>query len=120
MGKEQAADLFIGPASGCCGPGIPDMAYGTEQYYPEYQAPIGTPCGEYYGGGTYDRNNPHIYYRRYTGGLAIVNSGSLPRASELARLPAGKVYTDLEARPITNPLVVNSNDAYVLLTSSGC
>ena len=120
MGREQAAEVFIGPASGCCVSGTPDMAYGTEQLHPEYKAPIGTACAEYFGGGSYDPYNPHIYYRKFTGGLSVVNSGSLPRTYELARLPAGKVYSDLMGRQITNPLKVNSNDAYVLLTSSGC
>lgn len=119
MGNEQAADLFVGPATGCCTAGTPDMAYGTEQYHPEYTAPIGTPCAEYYR--ETNTLSPHIYYRRFTGGFVIVNSGSLPAAYEYARLPAGKIYTDLEKRPITPTMKVNSNDAYVLLTTSnGC
>jgi hypothetical protein len=110
MGNQTAASLFVGNIKG----------YGSEQYHPEYNAPIGVPCGAYYGGATYDSANSQIYYRRFSGGLVVVNAGSLPRASEVAHLPANHAYTDLENRTLTNPLAVSSNDAYVLLTTNGC
>jgi hypothetical protein len=73
-----------------------------------------------YGGASYDVNNPQMYYRRFAGGLVVVNSGSLPRASETATLPANHTYTDIEGRAVTNPLTVNSNDSYVMTTTNGC
>jgi hypothetical protein len=113
MGNEQAADLYVSPNNN---PGTD----GAEQYHPEYQTQIGSPCGEYYGGPSYDPSSPQIFYRKFSSALIIVNSGSLPRTSETAHLPLGHAYTDLEGRAIGNPLVVNSNDARVLLTSNGC
>ncbi|MBC5825072.1 MAG: hypothetical protein GIX02_09665 [Candidatus Eremiobacteraeota bacterium] len=114
MGNEQGAALFTTPNNG------PGVGYGMEQYHPEYKSNLGTPCAQYYGGPGYDANNPDIYYRRFNGGLAVVNSGSKSKTSELATLPAGHTYTDIENRTVSNPLAVNSNDAYVLLTSNGC
>lgn len=110
MGNEGAAYMYVAPSK-----------YGSEQYYPEYGTMLGNACGPYFGGPAYDAASPHVYYRRFTGGIAVVNSGSLPRASELAHLPSGKAYVDIEQRSVTNPLAVASNDAYVLVTSqNGC
>ena len=110
MGNEGTARLFVGNTNG----------YGAEQYHSEYATNYGAACGEMYGGASYNAANPQIYYRRFANAIVIVNSGSLPRASELATLPAGHTYKDLEGRTVTNPLTVASNDAYVLLTTNGC
>lgn len=110
MGNDGAAGLFVGNS----------YSYGAEQYHAEYAAPIGTPCAAYYGGPNYSSTNPNIYYRRFSGGMVVVNSGSLPRTYEYATLPTNHTYTDLEHRTISKPLPVNSNDGYVLLTTNGC
>jgi len=110
LGDTSSARLFVGNSPG----------YGAEQYHTEYATNFGAPCATYYGGATYDASNPNIYYRKFVNALVVVNPGSLPRASEVAHLPAGHTYTDLEHRTVTNPLTVNSSDAYVLLTTSGC
>jgi hypothetical protein len=102
MANEGGADLFITPDVG-----------GSEQNYPEYSAQLGKPCSAYSGG-------PHIYMRRYSGGLVVLNSGSLPAASESATLPSNHTYTDIDGRKVVNPLSVASNDGYVLLTGNGC
>lgn len=113
LGNEGSADLFVGGHNG------PD-GYGAEQYFSEYNVPLGAACGSMYGGAGYDARNPHIYYRRFAHGMAVVNSGSLPVLSERATL-LSHTYTDMEGRPVANPLTVNSNDAYVLTTSAnGC
>lgn len=109
MGNNGNALLYV--TSGGYGSG----GYGREHYFPEYQTNIGAPCGSYYG----DSTSPHIFYRKYFNGLAVVNSGSLPVPYELATLPAGRTYRDIEGRAVSNPLAVASNDAYVLLTSPG-
>lgn len=115
MGNEQGAYLYVTPTN------TSGSGYGSEQYHTEYTAPVGQACGEMFGGPSFDAANPHIYYRRFTKGFVVVNSGSLPVASERARLPAGIHYTDIEGRAITNPLVVKSNDAFVLTTTTvGC
>lgn len=102
MANEGGADLFITPDVG-----------GSQEDFPEYSASLGTPCGEYSGG-------PYIYMRKYTGGLVVLNAGSLPAASENATLPANQTYHDIDGRPVTNPLSIKSNDGYVLTTSDGC
>jgi hypothetical protein len=110
MGNEQGAALFVSPNDG----------YGEDQLHKEYSIAVGAPCGDYYGGATYDPANPQIYYRKFANALIVVNSGSLPRMSEIAHLPVGHAYKDLEGRSLSNPLTVGSNDAYVLLTTRGC
>jgi hypothetical protein len=109
MGNEGNADLYVNANNG------KGYGYGAEQYHQEYATQIGPPCSAMYG----DPNSPQIYYRRFENGFVIVNSGS--SAPEQARLPANHSYTDLEGRPVTNPMSVNSDDAYVLLTpGNGC
>jgi hypothetical protein len=110
LGNQGMARLFVGNANG----------YGAEQYHSEYATNFGTPCGAYYGGASYDSANPDIYYRRFSNAIAVVNAGSTTRTSELAHLPAGHTYRDLEGRAIGNPLTVASADAYVLMTTNGC
>ncbi|MBC5826070.1 MAG: hypothetical protein GIW99_00005 [Candidatus Eremiobacteraeota bacterium] len=114
MANEQGAALFVTPDNG------PGSGYGMEQYHAEYKSALGAPCADYYGGSGYDSKNPDIYYRRFNGGLVVVNSGSRSKTSELASLPSGHKYTDIDGRPLTNPLSVNANDAYVLLAPNGC
>lgn len=110
LGNEGKAYLMVSPSNG----------YGSEQYHPEYATNVGRPCGKYYGGSGYDAQNPHLYYRKFSNAIVVVNSGSFTRPSELAHLSAGKTYADLGGRPVALPLTVNSADAYVLLTSNGC
>ncbi len=102
MANEGGADLFITPSTG-----------GMDNNFPEYGTRLRAPCEEYHGG-------PFMYYRRYSGGLVVLNSGSLPALHMQAALPANHNYTDVDGRKITNPLDVASNDGYVLLTSNGC
>jgi hypothetical protein len=106
MGNQGAALLFTGA-------GFP---YGGEQYHPEYETDVGAPCGSYYA----DPSNRAIFYRRFANAFVVVNAGSLPHSYEYARLPAGHTYRDLEGRAVQNPLPVNSQDGYVLMTSKGC
>lgn len=113
MGNEQGAYLYTAPNN------LPGVGYGAEQWHHEYSTNLGTPCAEMYGGPAYDPANPHVYYRRFANGIAVVNSGSLPVTSENATLPANLTYTDIEKRAISNPLPVASNDAYVLTTAAG-
>ncbi len=110
MGNEGALYLMVSPSNG----------YGSEQYHREYATDIGAPCGRYYGGPRYDARNPHVYYRKFSHAIAIVNSGSFTRPSEMAHLSAAKSYVDLDGRPVALPLVVNSAEGYVLRTANGC
>lgn len=105
MGNEGAAALFVTPGNG----------YGSEQYHAEYasvDAKMGLPCGRYYS------TSSRLYYRKFRGGLVVVNSGGAGTLS--ANLPQHS-YSDLTGRPVTNPLAVPSADAYVLFTgANGC
>jgi hypothetical protein len=107
LGNENAASLFVTPHTG----------YGVETYYhPEYAAAnTGSPCGEFYGGSS---TAPALYYRKFANALVIVNAGGY--GTEKAALPSGHTYTDLEGRPVSNPLSVAANDGYVLKTTNGC
>jgi len=107
LGNENAASVFVTPHKG----------YGVETYYhPEYaSANLGAPCAEYYGGSV---ATPAIFYRKFANALVVVNAGG--HGTELAPLPSGHAYSDLEGRPISNPLSVAANDGYVLLTVNGC
>ncbi|HKU67249.1 MAG TPA: putative glycoside hydrolase [Candidatus Baltobacteraceae bacterium] len=102
MANEGRAYMYMSPSTG-----------GQEHNYPEYDAKIGTPCGPYSGG-------PYIYYRKFSGGLVVLNSGSLPATAVNAALPSGHSYADIDGRSVTNPLSIASSDGYVLLTSNGC
>ncbi len=110
IGNEGSAYLMVSPSNG----------YGSEQYHPEYATNVGTPCGKYFGGAGYDKQNPNVYYRKFSNAIVVVNSGSFTRPSELARLSARKSYLDLTGRPVSLPLAVDSADGYVLLTTNGC
>jgi hypothetical protein len=102
MANQGRAYMYMSPAVG-----------GDEHNYPEYSAKLGAPCGAYYGG-------PHIYYRKFQNGLVVLNSGSLPAASESAQLPSGHTYKDIDGRAVTNPLNVASSDGYIMTTANGC
>ncbi|HEY5096352.1 MAG TPA: hypothetical protein VII69_14665 [Candidatus Eremiobacteraceae bacterium] len=108
MGKEQAAALYVGQ----------NGMYGKENYYPEYDAKIGQACAAMYGGPDdpwYRGEN--IYFRKYSGGMAIVNvNDSLPYSVVLPK----KSYRDIEGRTITSPLTLQPNSGVVLMTSDGC
>jgi hypothetical protein len=102
MSDQGGQDMYVSP-----GPG------GSQENFPEYSVRLGQPCEDFHGG-------PYLYERRYSGGLVLVNSGSLPAAFVDASLPDNHTYTDIEGRKVTNPLPVASSDAYVLTTTNGC
>lgn len=109
IGNNGNADLFT------VGPNGVGQGYGAEQYYQEYGINFGNPCpaGVLNGG----VNNPDIYYRAYTNGLAIVNAGNT--RTETMTLPNHQ-YTDIENQTISgNTVSVNPNSAYVLTTNGG-
>ncbi|MDP9111682.1 MAG: hypothetical protein M3M96_08630, partial [Candidatus Eremiobacteraeota bacterium] len=104
VGNEGGSGMFVGNSN----------SYGSEQYLPQYQAQVGAPCGGYYG----DPQSPAIYYRSFANALVVVSGGS--SSTQYAHLPANHTYVDLMGRPVSNPMLVASGDAYVLLTTNGC
>ncbi len=108
MGKEQAAALYVGSNS----------MYGKENFYPQYGAAIGTPCAPMYGG----PSDPHysgedVYFRKYSGGFAVVNVSA--KKTYVVSLPKS-AYSNIEGGYVRSPLTIVPNTGYVLLTSNGC
>ncbi|HET7813919.1 MAG TPA: hypothetical protein VFL13_06060 [Candidatus Baltobacteraceae bacterium] len=103
LGNEQAASLFASTHYG----------YGVETFLPEYNTPIGAPCGEYYTG-----TSSALLYRKFANALVVVNAGGSGTLS--AALPSTHAYIDLEGRAVTRPLTLAPNDGYVLKTTNGC
>lgn len=100
LGNNGGAGLFVSPKGGA-----------IYTYRSEYSRTYGTPCGGYV-------SNNNLLSRQFANGFAVVNYGT---AAQSIQLPAGHTYTDIENRPVTNPLMVNTTDAYMLLTSgNGC
>jgi hypothetical protein len=103
MGNEGRASLFITP-----GP------YGTVVNFPQIStvnSRLGTACARY------TAVAANVYARKFSGGLVLVNPGTVAIG-----VPLAHVYTDLMGRSVTaNALTVGPADAYVLFTSSnGC
>ena len=98
LGNEGGLLLWVGGA----------QQYGTLQYYSQYDAPIGKPCGSVSGG-------PAVYTRSFSGGLVVVNGTSSPQTYSL---PSGHSYHDLVGRSTASSLRLGPNDAYVLLSST--
>ena len=106
LGNEGGAGLFMSPSGG--------QKY---SYYPEYaQVKLGTPCGEYF----LPAGTSLTYARQFSNGYVVVNNNVLGGPTENVTLP-NHAYTDMEGRPVTNPLPVAPLDGYVLSTSgNGC
>lgn len=101
LGNNGAASLFVSP-----------HVYGVEEWYPEYQTLTGAACGAYYSGSV-----AGVYYRKFQNALVVVNSSA---ATQSLPLLTGHSYTDIEGRPVQNPLVVAPFNGYVLKTTSEC
>ncbi len=104
MGNEQSAAVFISQHNG----------YGLEQYRAEYATNIGAPCGEYYAAGS---TSPSIFYRKFANAFVVVNAGG---TTQIAHLPLGHTYIDVEGRSISSTMSIPSNNGYVLKTTNGC
>ncbi len=85
--------------------------YGVEHFWPEFESPIGSPCGPM-------DSEQGIYVRKYKGALVLFNPTTAGVSFALPR-PRGQ-YADIEGRKLSDPLKVLTDDGYVLLTSNGC
>lgn len=112
MANEGNADMFLVGNNGA------GYGYGAEQYHNEYATHLGAPCGAMYGGSNYNSSAPGVYYRRFQSGIVIANVSS---SGASATLPSNYSYSDIEGRPVSNPLPLNGHDAYVLTApGNGC
>jgi hypothetical protein len=108
MGKEQAAALYVGQ----------NVMYGKENYYSEYDAAIGHACAAMYGGpGDPNFLGKYVYFRKYAGGIAIVNVSG--KSAYRITLPK-PWYRNIEGGRALSPLTIQPNSGLVLLTSNGC
>jgi hypothetical protein len=103
MGKYHSASVFIDHLPG----------YGYEYWHPEFKAPVGYPCADMYA----DTTQQGVYLRKYSGGLAIVNSS--PSKDYLVTLPRSQ-YLSLYGKTVKSPLLVLHDWGVVLLTTNGC
>ena len=100
IANDGGADVYIAPEGG-----------DNYSYRPEYVRTYGAPCGGIQRAGA-------AYTRRFRGGIAIVNASY---AVQAVSLPSHHAFTDIEGRALSNPLMVNGADGYMLLTSgNGC
>ena len=109
--NEQGAYLYMAPynANG--------IGYGAEQWHPEYATQMGTPCAP-----QVRVNGSDLYTRKFSQGFVAVNAGTT-NSTVMATIPSNHTYTDLEGRPVTNPLSIAPFDAYVLVlqgSNTGC
>ena len=95
--NEGGANVYVAPQGG-----------DNYSYRPEYAKTYGAPCGSF----TQDGD---VYMRSFQRGMAIVNASY---ATHAVNLPLHRSFIDIEGRPLTNPLMVNGADGYMLLTSS--
>lgn len=100
LANEGRLSMFAGPSN----------SYGAEQYMTEYTKPYGAACADATSSGT-------VYSRHLQNAYVLLNAAA---ASATVTLPTNHTYTDLEGRPVTNPLVLGSHDARVLMTTGGC
>jgi hypothetical protein len=101
LGNNGGAGLFVSPKGGA-----------IYTYRNEYSTTYGKPCGAFTQGGFY------LFSRRFANGFAVVNASA---STQSITLPSGHTYTDVAGRPVSNPLTVNAEDAYMLTTGgNGC
>ncbi len=102
LANEGGASLYVSPSGG-----------DIYSYLNVYATRMGLPCGAYTTPGA------SMYARQFSGGLVVVNNSAT--LAQNFNLPGGLQYTDIEGRPISNPLTVAPDDGYVLTTSgNGC
>ncbi len=102
LGNNGGAALYVSASTG-----------DIYSYRYVYATKLGPPCGAYTTPGY------SMYERLFTKGLVVVNNSA--SAAQSINLPSGLTYTDVEGRPISNPLTVQPYDAYVLTTTgNGC
>lgn len=98
LGNNGGVGLYVSPKGGA-----------IYTYRSEYSKTYGTPCGAYQQTGS-------LFFRRFTNGFAVANSST---SAQSITLPSGHTYTDVAGRAVSNPLMVNGTDAYMLQTGGG-
>lgn len=100
IGNEGGEDVYISPKTGA-----------MRSYRNEYSTRYGAKCG------SYSMIGSNVYMRKFQGALVVVNASGSPYSFNL---PSGHSYSDIEGRPVSNPLNLGGADGYVLMTSNGC
>ncbi len=81
--------------------------YGLDLRYPEYNLQIGSPTNEMY-------SSQGVYWRNFTGGIAIVNPSS--SQSHQVTAPGGS-FVDIYGNPIQQTFTLAPHSAIILLNS---
>lgn len=84
MGQEAHAGLYIGK----------EQQFGTYLYYPSYAAQVGAPLGQMYSVAV--GRSGVVYLRDFSQGESLVNPDG--QQSYQVRLPAGRLYSNLEGQ----------------------
>ncbi|HEY3821378.1 MAG TPA: putative glycoside hydrolase [Polyangiaceae bacterium] len=95
MGKEHAAAVFVSGLE----------QYGCALWYPEFDAPIGHPCGEM-------RREAGVYVRDYSHGMVVTNASYL---GAIYTLPGDLPYTDLQGTQVGSAVPLAAHSGVVLL-----
>lgn len=92
--------------------------YGNEEYRQAYNAAIGSPCAPMYGGPKYQGLGQYVYYRQYSGGIALINDKATQTYTVSLPQPS---YTDaVTGATVNSPVQIGPNSGLVLLNSAGC
>ncbi len=103
LGKYHASSVWIDHLPG----------YGYEYWYPEYDAAVGSPCGDYVA----DQSHPGVFTRKYTLAYVVVNA-TVNKTYSLT-LPKPQ-YTSIFGKVVNSPLKAGPDFGTVLLTTKGC
>lgn len=95
MAKDHLASIFIS--------GI--QAYGTDNRYPAYSAPIGSPRGNIY-------NGQGVYWRDYSGGLVVVNPSN---TNSYTVKTSASTYADIYGNRVPQTFTLPPHSGMVLI-----
>jgi len=103
LGKYHHSSVYIDHLPG----------YGYEYWYPEYDAKVGSPCGD----AVADPNDNGVYSRKYTKSYVVVNATQ--NKTYTLTLPHPQ-YTSIFGKTVTSPLTLAPDTAAVLLDAHSC
>ncbi len=99
MGKGHSAQLFISTIQG----------YGAEQWYQEYNAPLGSPTDAM-------QQTQQVYIRHYSHGISIVNPSATDSHDVSLAAKAGR-YRDLYGHAVGQTITLPPHSGVVLVTN---
>jgi len=95
MGKQHLASVYI----------VIAQEYGTDKRFPQYNAQIGSPNGDFY-------QSQGVYWRTYSNGLVVVNPSS---TSEYTVKTSASNYVDLDGNHVRQIFTLPPHSGLVLM-----